>query len=457
MACHIVKLIGMTCSQQSVSLAASRWKQATGGSRRSTITTTVSASTARSAKRTSRDKVSSPREVDHFVRRTPAKSPQQLMYNSDTVYSTTTFRPVSPSPITLPLNTPSPQRTRKLETPLHFDGGLFSDIRSTDGKLLSKVTVDRVQSSTRHDITDSPSMNVDINPKENKYVDDIIKTETITNKEFVTVKFTPVPLELDTPRMLTPSEMYDRQQKNLSPVEYIKDNFEDLESYKIVSSVCKEKLFENNLMLPEISLSGSLLDKPNVSEPVRKGSSPLANLLISEQLTKIDNYMQESLEVCTGVRNSFTPSPVFIGNDIKTAPIINDNNISQKEDQIVQKVIHVEQSHNIHRTHHEIMEEKADYLSEILADKTSSNDIFTKDRKEEVRNNESIKQSPSLYHEGNKDIPKINSVNEKRPGVLSAIYKMPTHYHAAIMCFLLIIYNLVYQYIKQNCYGKKNN
>ncbi|CAH0699848.1 unnamed protein product [Spodoptera exigua] len=291
----------------------------------------------RCAKRTSKDRVSSPREVDLSVRHTPARSPQQMMYNSDTVYTTTTFRPVSPSPITPPLNTPSPQRTRKLETPLHFDGGLFSDIRSTDGKLLSKVTVDRVQQSSRHDITDSPSVFTD----GKNYVDDIVKTETITNENVITVKFTPVPPELDSPRLLTPSQMYKTRQK--TPVEYIKDNFEDLQSYKIVSSVVKEKLLEKENLTPVLNEGGifenhdtfanttckenvyekdSFISDSNVKEklstsldtfePIKRAPSPLANLFISEQLTKIDSYLQESLEVCTGVKDRYTPIPIII-------------------------------------------------------------------------------------------------------------------------------------------------
>ncbi|CAH2075188.1 unnamed protein product, partial [Iphiclides podalirius] len=151
-------MTGMSCSQQNVSLADSPWRRATGGSRRSTITTTVSASTARYARRISKGRASSPEEADHIAGYTPVNNPGRIIYNSDTVYSTTVFRPVSLSPPTQhEADSLPPQRTRKLETPLHFEGGLFSDIRSSDGKLLSKVTVDRVHSSTRRDVIDSPS------------------------------------------------------------------------------------------------------------------------------------------------------------------------------------------------------------------------------------------------------------------------------------------------------------
>ncbi|KAI8428575.1 hypothetical protein MSG28_007328 [Choristoneura fumiferana] len=272
----------------------------------------------KSAKRTSKDRASSLREDDLFASHTPAKC-KCIMYNSDTVYSTTTFRPVSPSPRTPPApSSVSPQRTRKLETPLHFDGGLFSDIRSTEGKLLSKVTVDRVHCSSRHDVTDSPSVYESIGSHGAKdYVDDVVKTETITNEEVIKVKFTPVPLEFSSsPRLLTPSQFQIER-----PVPFIKDGFEDLQSYKIVNSICKEKLFESQdfsksfdtLDMVEARAPSSLLnfmvDNQNLSksfesldimEPVKRSPSPLANFLISEQLTKIDHYLQESLDACSG-------------------------------------------------------------------------------------------------------------------------------------------------------------
>lgn len=363
------------------------------------------------------------------------------MYNSDTVYTTTTFRPVSPSPITPPLDTSSPQRTRKLETPLHFDGGLFSDIRSTDGKLLSKVTVDRVQRSTRHDITDSPSVTFDNEPKENNYVDDIIKTETITNKDFITVKFTPVPPELDTPRLQTPSQMYQLQQTP-SPIQYIKDNFEDLQSYKIVNSVCKENLFETDNLVPPISFERNLLNSFDVSEPIKRACSPLANQLISEQLTKIDSYLQESLEVCSGVKQRFTPTPVNIEKDYLMDKIVDKVPCNKKEEKIINFNIESQCT---------MLNEETLKSSKINVDEMRRDcEPFVTEQKREIA------PQVTSYHIDTKNMSKLNSVSDKHPGVLSAIYNMPIHYHAAILCFLLIIYNLIYQYIKQNCSGNNN-
>lgn len=384
------------------------------------------------------------------------------MYNSDTVYTTTTFRPVSPSPITPPLNTPSlntpsPQRTRKLETPLHFDGGLFSDIRSTDGKLLSKVTVDRVQRSSRHDITDSPSVFTD----GNTVVDDIVKTETITNENVITVKFTPVPPELDSPRLLTPSQIHKSRQK--SPVEYIKDNFEDLQSYKIVSSVCKEKLFEKDNLEPVFNESRSSeirnvfvnsicqdksLEKDSLEsafnvegkltnsltfEPIKRGPSPLANLLISEHLTKIDSYLQESLEVCSGVKGRSTPIPIIIEGD-ETGPIANTKNVS-----------HVE----------EYQERKAVHFTMMMNESSNENKQSSSEREVDTLCRRG-KVTPEPYFVENNNLSNASKLNsDKHPGVMSRIYNMPIHYHAAILCFLLILYNLIYQYVKQNCQGSK--
>lgn len=429
---HTVKQIGMSCLRRNVSLAGSPWRRATGGSRRSTITTTVSASTARCAKRTSKDRASSPREVGLSVRCTPA-SPQQIIYNSDTVYSTTTFRPVSPSPVSLSTSaapeTPSPQRTRKLETPLHFDGGLFSDIRSMEGKLLSKVTVDRVHSSTRHDVTDSPSVYEGFGSHGNKdFVNDIIKTETITNEDVIKVKFTPVPPEIDTPRLLTPSQFQVNRPK--TPIEYLKDNFEDLQSYKIVNSLCKEKQFENGgLMLREKSI-----ENLSVTEPFRRSHSPLANLLVPEQLTKIESYLQESLDACSAkVRNSTTPVLIRTEGEIEQE---SKETVINETYEVKCTTQHLDNSTNssfksYHGNENTQIEPVVAKEIPIAAQSTmTSDDEFITKRKS-----------------------KVNSVHQEKQGVLKAIYNMPIHYHAAIICFILIVYNLIYQYIKQNCHG----
>lgn len=484
----------------------------------------------RCAKRTSKDRVSSLREVGHSARLTPAKSPQNIIYNSDTVYSTTTFRPVSPSPITPPaIKTPSPQRTRKLETPLHFEGGLFSDIRSTDGKLLSKVTVDRMHRSTHHGITDSPSA-VHMQD-DNSYVDDIVKTETVTNQDVITVKFTPVLPDFECPRLLTPSQF--RSTPSKTPVEYIKNDFEDLQSYKIVNSLCKEKLYDSNSPLKEILCNekvensvktkegstrfvdrevferldtvntifrapsegldfvvpvfrapseglkfvepvfrapsedlktvepvfrapseglkivepvfrapseGFKIVEPvfrapsvgvNIADQIFRGHSPLANILVSEQLSKIDTYLQESLDVCLGRK---TPLPAVL-KEVGETTTVETKHASHLYEE---KSFHFETSTHTAGGIREIQETTSYHIDEP----TSKIEKF----------NYETKSYEDTYDNMGK---KINSVNKKKTGVLSTIYNMPIHYHAAILCLLLIIYNLVYQYIKQNCLGNK--
>lgn len=364
------------------------------------------------------------REAGLSASHTPARCPHhQIMYNSDTVYSTTTFRPVSPSPLTPPANTPSPQRTRKLETPLHFDGGLFSDIRSKDGKLLSKVTVDRLHSSSRRDVTDSPSMYESVGSHGNKdYVDDIIKTETITNEDVIKVKFTPVPFDLDAPapRLLTPSQFQINRAK--TPVEYLKNTFEDLQSYKIVSSICKDKKFESD----NLSANDLQFDTLNVVEPFKRAPSPLANFLVSEQMSKIDSYLQESLDACGNTGRS-TPIPIKVEGEIKV-----DGKETQKNQLIEDKKNLLETSTN--STNKITSYQNEGKSSELQVGPPAVKDFSSK---EDTRRRKS----------------KVNSVNEKQPGVLSGIYNMPIHYHAAILCILLIVYNLIYQYIKQNCHG----
>lgn len=354
------------------------------------------------------------------------------MYNSDTVYSTSTFRPVSPSPVSLTTvapDTPSPQRTRKLETPLHFDGGLFSDIRSTDGKLLSKVTVDRVHSSIRHDVTDSPSVYEGFGSHGNKeYVDDIIKTETITNEDVIKVKFTPVPPEIDTPRLLTPSQFQVNRAK--TPIEYLKDNFEDLQSYKIVNSLCKEKQFETDTF----QMREKSVDNLSIKDPFRRSHSPLANLLVPEQLTRIDSYLQESLDACSSeVKN-------------KSMLVRAEGEIEQNSRETI-----INEAYETKTTAYHLESSTNNSIRSYHNEKV--NDL----QKEPI-----VRELPVVVESQNtsdekcitRRKTKLNSVHGERQGVFKAIYNLPIHYHAAILCFILIVYNLIYQYIKHNCHGK---
>ncbi|CAH2107491.1 unnamed protein product [Euphydryas editha] len=332
------------------------------------------------------------------------------MYNSDTVYTTTTFRPVSISPSTITTDTSSPQRTRKLETPLHFDGGLFSDIRSTDGKLLSKVTVDRVHSSTRHDITDSPHMSESVDWHGNKdYVDDIVKTETITNEDVIKVKFTPVPPELDSLKQWVSPQM----PISFSPVKYLKDDYEDLNSYKIVNSLCKN----NYLKVSTVDDTDETIE--NERSPAKRGHSPLANLIVSEHLTKIDGYLQESLKMCSETKVDYGISTPFN---------------SEAEQRVATDIIQDSKS-------------KSDYTNDIKFNDDISLESCQKNKNDTMLFNNSDGESDLVK-------AKANSVKTKHSGVLNAIYNMPMHYHAAILCFVLIVYNLFYQYIKKNYYGK---
>lgn len=352
---------------------------------------------------------------------------------------------MSPSPIT-----PPPQRTRKLETPLHFDGGLFSDIRSTDGKLLSKVTVDRVQRETRHDVTDSP--NAIHVQDDNNYVDDILKTETITNKDVITVKFTPVPPELDSPRLLTPSQFLNVQShtperaKPYSPVEYLKDNYEDLQSYKIVSSVCKDQRFEseklnvdkvektvkfdlptevddsyNNDVIDSIKLDKTKSDLLDVMDMVKRPHSPLANILVSEQLTRIDHYLQEGLDVCLGRKSpSMEVQETRPETKQSVSQVYEEKSVKFGSETVKTDSSIVDKNNSYHKA-----EPESKLTEKVHVEPMQSEDRFITNRS------------------------KPNSV-VKRTGVLNAIYKMPIHYHAAILCLLLIVYNLIYQYYKQN-------
>lgn len=353
----------------------------------------------------------------------PANDPERIIYNSDTVYSTTIFRPVSLSPSTIPeAESHPPQRTRRLETPLHFEGGLFSDIRSSDGKLLSKVTVDRVHSSMRRDVIDSPSTSETIGSHGNKdYVDDIIKTETITNEDVIKVKFTPIPLELDGPS-LVPKLAINRA---LTPIQLINNDYEDLQSYKIVNSLLKESWSEKTCS----DFRGKSVDHigVEVDEPFKRSHSPLANFLVPEHLTKIDNYLEESLKICSEVTVKDDLKQLEL-DEVRETNLLHEKTTKHDEERTQ---ISDKNENNVTSIYRDDDEKINSYVEEFIATSTL-NDEYSKCNK-----------------------IKLNSVIEKHPGVLTAIYNMPMHYHAAILCFFLIVYNLVYQYIKQNCYGSK--
>ncbi|CAB3243804.1 unnamed protein product [Arctia plantaginis] len=259
--------------------------------------------------------------------------------------------------------------------------------------------------------------------------------------------------------------MYQIRQKSPAPIEYINNNFEDLQSYKIVSSLCKNKLFETDKLLPELQLEGTLvnrldnlepanevtslednsLNKVNVSEPLKRACSPLANEHISEQLSKIDSYLQESLEFCSGTKVRSTPSPVI-------TEIMMGCNTHEKANTFMNQKIY--EDNIIHSTTISEYKNEVNQISkeDIVTENAPENEALT-GQKEYHR--ESELKMPSYDIDDKKSMSKLNSVTEKQPGVLRAIYNMPIHYHAAILCFFLIIYNLIYQYIKQNCNGNK--
>ncbi|CAG5027366.1 unnamed protein product [Parnassius apollo] len=311
-----------------------------------------------------------------------------------------------------------------METPLHFDGGLFSDIRSSDGKLLSKVTVDRVHSSTRCDVIDSPGITELVSINGNKdYVDDIVKTETITNEDVIKVKFTPVLPELEGPQ-LTPKLTLNRQ---TTTVKLIDNNFEDLQSYKLVNSLFKENSNNNSNNIDNRAKNADNIGV-EVDGSKKRAHSPLANFLVSEQLTKIDNYLQESLNVCS------------------------ESNLNENSKSITEVA-----KGETKLIHEEIQQSKID--QEILSHSKNSLDKVLNSDGDAQKTNYHVKELSNISSPIDK-IPeksksRLNSVKEKQLGIISAIYNMPMHYHAAILCFLLIVYNLIYQYIKHNCYGYK--
>ncbi|CAF4777020.1 unnamed protein product [Pieris macdunnoughi] len=222
-------------------------------------------------------------------------------------------------------------------------------------------------------------------------VDDIVKTETITNEDVIKVKFTPVPPEMDS---LTSQFI----KRSVTPVNYLKNDFDDLTSYKIVNSLCKEQLLQPDGLIDK--LEGMRIEREH---------SPLANTLISEKLIKIDSYLQESLNRCSEAKDT-------VPHEVKT------------ETDVIKYIMETQNDDISINNQVKISETNPKYGAE------NSNKSF---------------QTPKENKKSK------NSVDKKNSGVLGTIYKLPMHYHAAIICFLLIVYNLIYQYIKQNCYGNR--
>uniref|UniRef100_S4P882 Uncharacterized protein n=1 Tax=Pararge aegeria TaxID=116150 RepID=S4P882_9NEOP len=155
--------------------------------------------------------------------------------------------------------------------------------------------------------------------------------------------------------------------------------------------------------------------------PVMRGHSPLANLIISEHLTKIDGYLQESLNLCSESQENKTIS-TLITSEVETPKATQEINKTKYDD------IGMSNQQNYDNSFDSYHKNEDGHYDETRE----------RDGKSETKSN--------LY-----------SVQTKHPGVLSAIYNMPMHYHAAVLCFLLIVYNFVYQYIKQNCHGKNQS
>lgn len=263
-----------------------------------------------------------------------------------------------------------------------------------------------MHSSTRHDVTDTPHATETVDAHGNKeYVDDIVKSETITNENVFKVKFTPVPFDLDSMSVL-------QKPRPITPIKYLKDDYQDLHSYKIVNSLFKDKF------LSPSDLGGTDKNERVADSPVMRGHSPLANLIVSEHLTKIDGYLQESLNLCSESQ-TIKNVPTLIKTDLETAKVAQEIKETKEDIDEVSNVVGY-------------INNNANYNSNEDSNLYESRDVNGK----------------------SKTKSKLNSVQATHPGVLSAIYNMPMHYHAAVLCFLLIVYNLVYQYIKQNCHGK---
>lgn len=297
---------------------------------------------------------------------------------TDTLLNPISNRNITPSPVNNELKSFSPfdnnytkltNSIRNSHTPIietqqeakysfSPNSGLFDDILSSTGKVLSTITVDKIHSSTVCDITDVPIPD-DIAAIErdafyserispNK-IHDTFRTETYTNEDILRIKLEPTLSELDDfiLNRLTPEQPLLRKPKTPT---YADQNL-NVDNYKTFQAFSTTKSSE----------------------------SLLANYLYNEHLSDVsNNNIAKEYVITTAVEkdekdNSFT-------NDISSSVIVD-----KKED--------------------------SPFISKVDENSTCSKSTVRK-----VWNN---------------------------------IKNIPVHYHAIILCLFLILYNIFYNLYKQ--------
>lgn len=278
------------------------------------------------------------------------------------------------------------------KSPNQFNSGIFDDILSPSGKVLSTVTVDAVHSSTYCDVTDVP-MTDDIHAIENDAlktdvnfplsVTDTFRTETFTNEDILKIKLTPTLMEFDDYLFgkLSPSQECNR---SLTPL-----------------FTNREHLFTQDF--------------------TNQSDRPLTPLFTNQDHLFTQDFTNQSIT----------------------------QNIIYKSDVVVEET-------NLLAQHRE--DEKVDFIESQFTTVACNTNTSAKHEdipKQSVYTNKEISSQGS--RQTVKDFPStLTQVKKstKNTSLYSQFLNMPAHYHAGIICFLLVAYNIIFNIYKQ--YNNQN-
>lgn len=273
------------------------------------------------------------------------------------------------------------------KSPNQFNNGIFDDILSPSGKVLSTVTVDSIHSSTYCDVTDVPVTD-DIHAIENDAlktdvnfplsVTDTFRTETFTNEDILKIKLTPTLMEFDDYLFgkLTPSL---EDNRSLTPL-----------------FTNQEHLFTQDF--------------------TNQSSRSLTPLFTNQEHLFTQDFMNQSI----------TQNIIY-----KSDVVVEESNLlpEQREDQ------------------------KVNFMESQFT--SSACNTNTSTRHEDV-SKQRIHINKEITTQGSKHTvqdlpPKIIQVKKstKNTGLYSQFLNLPAHYHAAIICFLLVAYNIIFNLYKQ--------
>lgn len=325
-----------------------------------------------------------------------ASTPREDVHSAKTMHANSYANYASSSPYFIDQTDQTSHNTVDLNANINIspnfqsDRGIFSDILSSTGKVLSTVTVDTIHSSTVCDITDVP------------YTDDI---DAIEDDALYSDRVTP----------------------------------------KTICDTLRTETYTNEDIL---------------------------RIKLEPTLTEFDDYLQGRFTPNNNLLKCLTPTLISHKTDYKTSSSKNTPDIFYKDYEnnsgiIYKSDIVVEESSTLPQ----VMVNESHYLVKtILHDFSALNnaeetrEVFTKNV--DVKNENVVEVAKPAYV--NQDSPVVNHVDlepvnnlvkiqppqSKMNKLKTLILNLPIHYHAAIICFLLVMYNVLINIYVQH---KMNN